>query len=83
MMLSNNIEKSAVFLTEEGRHITVDAGRYEWQIIWDGPEWSHCRTQEAATGKNLEAAIAYLKAHRADVREVEDYESGSGAEGEC
>lgn len=78
MMLSRDIEKSACFQTEDGRIITVDAGRFAWQIIWDMPEWSYCRTESASAEENLRAGIEYLKKHRSGL-----IEGDAQGEGEC
>ena len=78
MMHSKDIEKNARFLTGEGNLITVDAGRFAWQIVWDGPGWTYCRTESASADENLAAGIEYLKAHRSGLRETTDR-----GEGEC
>ena len=83
MIRSVDIEKTACFKTEDGNLITVDAGRFAWQIIWDMPEWSYCKTESASADANLKAGIEYLKKHRHGLTETDEKGAGETCGGEC
>lgn len=71
MMLSKNIMASMSFKCEDGMIITVDAGRFEWQIVWEnGGGVTYVKTSLECPDDNLASGIAYLREHRSDLIEI-------------
>ena len=79
-MESKKVEVTATFVGSDGETITVDAGRFEWQIVWGfGGGLTCAKTKKESPKENLEAGIAYLKGHKSELTRVDGGQScGSG-----
>ena len=72
MMESKNIAVSQSYKDGDGNTITVDAGRFEWQIVWGcGGGLTHAKTNKESPKENLEDGVAYLKEHRSELTWIE------------
>ena len=71
-MESKNIAVSRSYKDGYGDTITVDAGRFEWQIVWGcGGGVTHAKTNKEFPKENLEDGIAYLKEYRSELTWIE------------
>ena len=68
LMKCADILKSVAYRDTFGERVTVEAGHFEWQIVWEGGV-THANTKFADVEDNFNEALAYARERRSVIEE--------------